>query len=79
MESLRSQLSSTESELGERQDCYQRNMSVLTAKLREVANSREEARRALDAKEKHESIQAERDNMERQIQVGEMEEMGSYV
>ena len=44
-------------------------MAVLTAKLREVANSREEARRALNAKEKEDSLDGERENMERQIQV----------
>ena len=67
---MRSQFASTQSELRERQDSYQRNMAVLTAKLREVANAREEARRALDAKEKEEELEGQRESLERQIQVG---------
>ena len=70
MEALQAQLSTTQSELRERQDSYQRNMTVLTSKLREVANAREEARRALDAREKEEdTLDGQRESMEKQIQV----------
>ena len=67
--SLRSELSATQSEVRERQESYQRNMAVLTSKLREVANAREEARRAMDAKQKEQTVDGGRENMERQMQV----------
>ena len=68
LESAKDELSATQSEMRERQDSYQRNIAVLTSKLREVATAREEARRALEAQQET-SNDDERGKMERQIQV----------